>query len=126
MLPNRLASALLAAGLVFAPISAFAQAAAPAATPKSAPIAAPAPTAPAPMAPKAPAATPVAAPANALLDINTATKEQLDVLKGIGPVRAEAIIKGRPYKGKDDLVQRGVIPASVYADIKDQIIAKQK
>ena len=70
-----------------------------------------------------PAAT---APASELIDINTASKEQLEPLKGIGPVRAEAIIKGRPYKGKDELVQKNIVPQSVYDDIKEQIIAKQK
>jgi DNA uptake protein ComE-like DNA-binding protein len=72
-------------------------------------------------APK-PAAT---APAE-LIDINTATQAQLEPLKGIGPVRAAAIIKGRPYKGKDELVQKKIVPQNVYNDIKDKIIAKQK
>ena len=78
-------------------------------------------------APK-PAAAPIAAPkpAAALLDINSASKSELDALPGIGNARAEAIIKGRPYKGKDELVQKKLVPANVYADIKDQIIAKQK
>ena len=70
-----------------------------------------------------PAAT---APAAELIDINTATKEQLIPLKGIGDARAEAIIKGRPYKGKDDLVQKKILTKAVYDGIKDQIIAKQK
>jgi DNA uptake protein ComE-like DNA-binding protein len=61
----------------------------------------------------------------ALLDINSATVAQLDALKGIGPVRAAAIVKGRPYKRKDELVTRNIIPQSVYDDIKDLIIAKQ-
>ncbi len=73
------------------------------------------------------ASTPAAKPAPAaLIDINSATKDQLLVLKGIGDKRAADIIKGRPYKGKDELVQKGIIPAGVYADIKDKIIAKQK
>jgi competence protein ComEA len=62
----------------------------------------------------------------ALLDINSASKEQLDALPGIGAVRAEAIIKGRPYKGKDDLLNRKIIPANIYDGIKDKIIARQK
>jgi hypothetical protein len=78
--------------------------------------------------PQTPAAKPAppAASAAALIDINSATKDQLLVLKGIGDKRAADIIKGRPYRGKDDLVQKGIIPAGVYADIKDKIIAKQK
>ena len=65
-------------------------------------------------------------PSSALLDINSATKEQLMALKGIGDKRAADIIKGRPYKGKDELTQKNIVPASVYAEIKDKIIAKQK
>ena len=61
-----------------------------------------------------------------LLDINSATEEQLDALKGLGPTRAAAIIKGRPFKGKDDLVDKKILPKSVYDKIKNQIIAKQK
>jgi DNA uptake protein ComE-like DNA-binding protein len=62
----------------------------------------------------------------ALLDINSATKEQLDALPGVGSARADAIIKGRPYKGKDDLLHKKIIPKNVYDGIKDKIIAKQK
>ena len=62
----------------------------------------------------------------ALIDINSAPKDQLDVLPGIGPARADAIIKGRPYNGKDDLVQKKIIPQNVYNGIKDKIIARQK
>ena len=61
-----------------------------------------------------------------LIDINTASKETLETLKGVGPVRAEAIVKGRPYKGKDDLVQKKIVPQNVYDDIKDKIIARQR
>jgi DNA uptake protein ComE-like DNA-binding protein len=71
-------------------------------------------------------ATTQRAPATEKLDINSATAAELEQLKGIGPVRAEAIVKGRPYKGKDDLVRMKIIPQSVYDEISDQIIAKQK
>ena len=60
-----------------------------------------------------------------LIDINRAKAEELMTLKGIGEVRAAAIIKGRPYARKDELVQKKIIPESVYNDIKDRIIAKQ-
>jgi len=63
--------------------------------------------------------------AQALLDINSASKAELDALPGIGAARSDAIIKGRPYKGKDDLVNKKVIPQNVYDGIKDKIIAKQ-
>lgn len=69
--------------------------------------------------------TPAVAQAN-LIDINSAAKADLEALKGVGPARADAIIKGRPYKGKDELVQKKIVPESVYKDIKDKIIAKQK
>lgn len=61
-----------------------------------------------------------------LIDINSATEKELDALPGIGEARAKAIIKGRPYKGKDDLVKKKIIPQSEYDKIKDKIIAKQK
>src|SRR3984893_10920352 len=64
--------------------------------------------------------------ATQLLDINTATEEELRALKGVGDVRAANIIKNRPYKGKDELVQKNIIPPAVYAAIKDKIIAKQQ
>ena len=61
-----------------------------------------------------------------LMDINSASEKELATLKGIGEARAKAMVKGRPYKGKDDLVQKKILTQSVYDGIKDQIIAKQK
>ena len=60
-----------------------------------------------------------------LIDINSAKAEELMTLKGIGEARAKAIIKGRPYARKDDLVRKKIVPQSIYDDIKDKIIAKQ-
>ena len=72
------------------------------------------------------AMTKMATPKVDLLDINSASKPDLVALKGIGDKRADDIIKGRPYKGKDELVQKKIIPKGVYDGIKDKIIAKQK
>jgi DNA uptake protein ComE-like DNA-binding protein len=60
-----------------------------------------------------------------LIEINRATAEELMTLKGIGEARAKAIIKGRPYARKDDLVRKKVVPLSIYDEIKDKIVAKQ-
>lgn len=61
----------------------------------------------------------------ALMDINSASEKELATLPGIGEARSKAIVKGRPYKGKNELLDKKIIPANVYNDIKDKIIAKQ-
>lgn len=107
-------------GLAAAPTLALAQATAPAAPTRPA-----APMAPTTAAPAKPATT-AATPAAALVDINSATKAELDALPGIGSARADAIIKGRPYRGKDELISKKIIPSNAYDGIKDKVIARQK
>jgi competence protein ComEA len=60
------------------------------------------------------------------IDINTASEKDLASLPGIGDARAKAIVKGRPYKAKNELADKKIVPQKVYDDIKDKIIAKQK
>ena len=77
-------------------------------------------------APTAAKAAPVAAKDSATpMDINSATAKQLATLDGIGEARSAAIVKGRPYNGKDDLVNKKILTQDVYDKIKDKIIAKQ-
>ncbi|HEX4823604.1 MAG TPA: helix-hairpin-helix domain-containing protein [Candidatus Polarisedimenticolaceae bacterium] len=85
-----------------------------------------------------PAPTPAPAPAPAphhhtgstaakmpKVDINSATKEELAKLPGIGEAYADKIIAGRPYKGKDDLLHKKVLPKATYDKVQSHIVAHQ-
>ena len=73
----------------------------------------------------APAPAPVAEAKKEPMDINTASEKELATLPKIGDARAKAIVKGRPYDGKDDLIIKKIISQDAYDAIKDLIIAKQ-
>lgn len=67
---------------------------------------------------------PAPPPASSLIDLNTASRDELMTLDGIGEVRADAIIRARPFKAKTELVERRLIPESLYGKIADKVMAR--
>ncbi|HWA59472.1 MAG TPA: helix-hairpin-helix domain-containing protein [Gemmatimonadales bacterium] len=125
---RRTVVAALALGLIASAASAqSAASAAPAAKQQPAAQQPAAKPAPAPAAKPATAAMKPAATTKKMemLDLNTATREQLVALPGIGETYADAIIKNRPYKAKSELVSKKVIPAAAYKKVRAHVIAHQ-
>jgi competence protein ComEA len=66
------------------------------------------------------------APAAPKLDINSASEQELDGLPGVGAILAKKIVDGRPYRSKDELVRRKILPQSAYDGIKDRVVAHRQ
>jgi competence protein ComEA len=69
-------------------------------------------------------AAPASSPASSLIDLNSASRDDLMTLDGIGEVRADAIIRARPFRAKTELVERRLVPEALYEKISDKVMAR--
>ena len=67
-----------------------------------------------------------ASDSSTLVDLNSASREEIEALPGIGKVYSQKIIAGRPYANKRQLVTRGIVPPATYDKMSDKVIARQK
>jgi competence protein ComEA len=63
--------------------------------------------------------------ASAAVDINSASERELEALPGVGAARAKQIVKGRPYRSKNELVDKHILPQNVYDGLKDRVVARR-
>jgi competence protein ComEA len=80
---------------------------------------------PTPQQPSKPAAQQAPAAKHEPLDLNSATREQLEALPAIGTAYAQKIVDGRPYKAKNELVTKKIVPQATYDKIKEHVVARQ-
>jgi competence protein ComEA len=71
-----------------------------------------------------PSTAPIAPSAPAGIDLNSASRDELMTLDGIGEVKADAIIRGRPFKAKTELVERRIVPEALYDKINARLIVR--